>query len=115
MKRCLPLRIPKDSLRVSASVQSRLLLALKNTIKRKPNCQTGATLRTCTCNNVQLQRFMPTKAQKINSANYLHLQTAQLLRACQQRRRKNQKYVKQLLSKSQNQIVIEVYLIQLSS
>ena len=33
----------------------------------------GLTLRTYTCNNVQLWRCRPTNERKIKSANYLHL------------------------------------------
>ena len=86
----------KDSSRVSTSVQSQPHLALKSATKSKPLCTsclwswpTGLTLRTCTCNNVQLRRFTPTNAQKIKHANYLHLQTEQLLEKCQQCLRKN--------------------------
>ena len=36
----------------------------------------GLTLRTYTCNNVQLWRCRPTNERKIKSANYLHLDSA---------------------------------------
>ena len=79
----------QDSSRVSASVQFRPLLALNSNTKSKPSCAscirscpTGLALRTYMCNNVQLRRFTPTNARKIKSANYLHLQTEQLLGRC---------------------------------
>ena len=67
MDRCLPSEKSKNSLRVSASAQRKPFLVLNSTIKSKPSCATylhswptGLTLTTCTCNNMLLQRFMPT-------------------------------------------------------
>ena len=71
MKRCLPSGKSNNSSRVSASVQSRQLLALNSTTKSNPSCAsylrswpTGVTLRTCTCNNLQLRRYMPKNPRK---------------------------------------------------
>ena len=50
---------------------------------------TGLTLRVYMCNNVQLWKFTPTNAQKINSANYFHLPMEQLLGTCQWCLKKN--------------------------
>ena len=64
MKMCPPSGKSKDSLKVSAFVQSQSLLALNITLKSKPlcpscpgSCLTGLTLRTYACYNVQLHRF----------------------------------------------------------
>ena len=48
---------------------------------------------------VQLLRFPPMNVQKINSANYLHLQMEQLLGTCQNASEKTKEHIKQLLSK----------------
>ena len=77
MKKCLPTEKSKDLLGVSASFQTRPLLALHSTTLSNPpraGCHhswlTG--LNTDSMYAHHLRRFTPTNAQKIKSANYLY-------------------------------------------
>ena len=66
MKKCLPSEKSKDSWRVSASVQSRppLTVPLRLSFPVPFSWPTGFTLKTITCNNVQLRGFTSKYAQK---------------------------------------------------